>query len=59
VFCHAAGDRVILLLGACDKGHDPTRRRQDRVNEVARRRLTEKLSRRPATQQDSFGPEAV
>jgi phage-related protein len=59
VFCHAAGDRVVLLLGAYDKGRDPTRRRQDREIEVARQRLTEYLSRRPATQQDSFGPEAV
>ena len=47
VFCHAAGDRVILLLGAYDKGKDPGRRRQDREIKVARRRLGEYVKRRP------------
>ena len=41
VFCHAAGDRVILLLGAYDKRKDPGRRRQGREIKVARRRLGE------------------
>lgn len=45
VFCHAVGDRVILLLGGYDKGKDSGRRRQDREIKVARRRLAEHLSR--------------
>jgi len=43
VFCHATGDRVILLFGGYDKGKDPGRRRQEREIKVARRRLTEYL----------------
>ena len=58
VFCHATGDRVILLLGAYDKGRNPTRRRQDREIEAARRRLTEYLSR-PAGRRDSLSPDGV
>ena len=45
VFCHATGDRVVLLLGAYDKGRDPTRRRQAIEIWTARRRLAEYLSR--------------
>ena len=45
VFCHATGDRVILLLGAYDKGRDPTRRRQAVEIRTARRRLADHLSR--------------
>ena len=45
VFCHATGDRVILLLGAYDKGRDPTPRRQAGEIRTARRRLAEYLSR--------------
>ena len=43
VFCHAADDRVILLLGGYDKGKDPERRPQDRQIKVARQRLSEYL----------------
>jgi phage-related protein len=39
VFCHAYGNRVVLLLGAYDKGRDPSPRRQDQEIEVARTRL--------------------
>jgi hypothetical protein len=39
VFCHAYGKRVILLLGAYDKGRDPSLRRQNEEIEVARERL--------------------
>lgn len=46
VFCHAHGDRVILLLGGYDKGRDPSRRRQQREIELARRRLADFLGRR-------------
>ncbi|HZL07150.1 MAG TPA: hypothetical protein VFE45_17310 [Coriobacteriia bacterium] len=39
VFCHATGDRVILLLGGYDKGSDASPRRQEREIALARRRL--------------------
>lgn len=45
VFCHATGDRVVLLLGGYDKGRDPSPRRQAREIAVARRRLAEYRSR--------------
>jgi phage-related protein len=41
VFCHAYGDRLILLLGGYDKGGDPSPKRQQREIATARRRLTE------------------
>jgi hypothetical protein len=41
VFCHATGDRVVLLLGGYDKGRDPSLRRQAHEIAVARRRLAE------------------
>lgn len=41
IFCHAHGSRVILLLGAYDKGRDPSARRQNREIAVARSRLAE------------------
>jgi hypothetical protein len=53
VFCHAAGDRVILLLGGYDKGKNPGRRRQDHEIKVARRRLTEHLRRQRGVDRDS------
>jgi hypothetical protein len=39
VFCHATGDRVILLLGGYDKGSDASPRRQELEIALARRRL--------------------
>jgi hypothetical protein len=39
VFCHAYGDRIVLLLGGYDKGVDPSRTRQQREIAEARRRL--------------------
>lgn len=39
VFCHAHGDRLILLLAAYDKGEDPSRRRQNAEITLARARL--------------------
>ena len=39
VFCHAYGDRVVLLLGGYDKGTDPSPTRQESEIEEARRRL--------------------
>ena len=47
VFCHAMGDRVILLLGGYDKGGDASPRRQAREIEVARRRLGDYCRKRP------------
>jgi hypothetical protein len=41
VFCHAHGDRLILLLGGYDKGADPSKHRQQREIAEARRRLVD------------------
>jgi len=41
VFFHAHGDKLILLLGGYDKGRDPSKRRQQKEIEVARKRLGE------------------
>lgn len=39
IFCHAHGDRKILVLHGYDKGKRPSSRRQQREIEVARSRL--------------------
>ncbi len=39
VFCHAFGDRKVLVLHGYDKGKSPSSRRQQREIEVARTRL--------------------
>jgi putative component of toxin-antitoxin plasmid stabilization module len=39
IFCHAHGQRILLLLGGYDKGVDPSTRRQSREIESARGRL--------------------
>jgi phage-related protein len=39
VFCHAYGERIILLLGGYDKAQDPSKRRQNAEIAEARRRL--------------------
>lgn len=39
VFCHAYGDRIVLLLGGYDKGSDPKQKRQNREIGTARKRL--------------------
>jgi putative component of toxin-antitoxin plasmid stabilization module len=39
IFCHAYGDRIVLLLGGYDKGADASARRQRREIDTARRRL--------------------
>jgi phage-related protein len=41
VFCHAYGDKVVLLLGGYDKGTQSAARRQSREIETARGRLRE------------------
>lgn len=45
VFCHAHGDRIVLLLGGYDKGADPSAKRQQREIAEARRRLRSFRSR--------------
>jgi len=39
VFCHAHGDRIVLLLGGYDKGERPSARQQQAQIELARTRL--------------------
>lgn len=39
VFCHAYGERIVLLLGGYDKGVSPSKKRQEREIETARKRL--------------------
>ena len=39
VFCHAHGDRIVLLLGGYDKGERPSARHQQSQIELARTRL--------------------
>jgi len=46
VFCHAHGDRAILLLGGYDKGEHPSRERQSREIARARARLADWRARR-------------
>ncbi len=41
VFCHAYGDRIVLLLGGYDKGADPSPRRQGKEIAIARDRLSD------------------
>jgi len=47
VFCHAHGDRLVLLLAGYDKAADPNQKREDREIVVARRRLREYRQRGP------------
>jgi len=39
IFCHAYGQKIVLLLGGYDKSAAPSKRRQDREIETARLRL--------------------
>jgi hypothetical protein len=51
IFCHAYGDRVVLLLGGYDKGVAPSSRQQAKEIETARSRLRSfqlRLKRRKA-----------
>jgi len=41
VFCHAYGDRIVLLLGGYDKGADPSAKRQQQEIVTARKRLAD------------------
>ncbi|HEX9494220.1 MAG TPA: hypothetical protein VGA38_00500 [Candidatus Limnocylindria bacterium] len=45
VFCHAHGDRLILLLAGYDKAAAPDHRREGKEIGLARRRLAEYRSR--------------
>ena len=46
VFCHAYGNRIVLLLGGYDKGADSSARRQGYEIAFARRRLADWQRRR-------------
>ena len=46
VFCHAYGNRIVLLLGGYDKGADPPPRRQNEEIAIARSRLADWRRRR-------------
>jgi len=46
VFCHAYGQRIVLLLAGYDKGGDASERRQDKEIELARKRLREFRARK-------------
>lgn len=53
VFCHAYGDRIVLLLGGYDKGEDPSEKRQNKEIEEARSRLKQWRARQTQTQTGS------
>jgi hypothetical protein len=46
VFCHAYGDRIVLLLAGYDKGEHPSARRQSAEIALARSRLRDWQRRR-------------
>lgn len=48
VFCHAHGDKLILLLGGYDKGEDASSKRQDNEIATARKRLEDWRNRQRA-----------
>lgn len=50
VFCHAYGDKIVLLLAGYDKGKEPSAKRQQRELEVARKRLAQHRERETASQ---------
>ncbi len=61
VFCHAHGDRKILVLHGYDKGRSPSSRRQQREIETARSRLMSWRAGRKGTRRregDSLKPQA-
>jgi hypothetical protein len=47
VFCHAHGNKLILLVGGYDKGAHPSARHQNAEIELARSRLRDWRRRRP------------
>ena len=47
VFCHAHGNRLVLLLAGYDKAADPSEKREDREIALARLRLREYRQRGP------------
>jgi len=49
VFCHAHGNKIVLLVGGYDKGEDPSKKRQQAEIEVARGRLAEWRRRKGET----------
>jgi hypothetical protein len=55
VFCHAYGNKVVLLLNGYDKGGDPSGKRQEREIRLARRRLEEFKRRQSRSRNTSRG----
>ena len=49
IFCHAAGRRIILLLGGYDKGERPSGRYQQEQILLAKERLRDWLARQPGS----------
>jgi hypothetical protein len=47
VFCHAHGDKIVLLLAGYDKGERSTARHQQEQIELAKVRLRDWKTRRP------------
>lgn len=45
VYCHAYGEKIVLLLAGYDKGDDASKKRESREIELARKRLAEFRSR--------------
>lgn len=56
IFCHAHGDRIILLLGAYDKGHDVSKKRQQQEIAIAKKRLQEWTDRSRHREKGSRSP---
>ena len=48
VFCHAYGDKIVLLLAGYDKGEEPSSKRQQRELALARQRLKQHKTREAA-----------
>jgi phage-related protein len=48
IFCHAHGDRIVLLLAGYDKGEHPSPRHQQEQIELAKRRLRDWKRRQAA-----------
>lgn len=49
VFCHAYGDKIVLLLAGYDKGKEPSSKRQERELKLARKRLNRHMEREKAS----------
>jgi len=50
IYCHAYGDKIVLLLAGYDKGADPSKKHENKEIQLARKRLTEFKLRRQRVQ---------